>query len=50
MPSVREAQLRHAAYYLSVLRTVEGFYEQGDEPIQQALTILDSEWNNIATD
>ena len=49
MPSLREAQLRHAAYYLSVLRTVDGFYEQGDEPIQQALTILDSEWNNIAT-
>jgi hypothetical protein len=47
MPSLREARLRHAAYYEQVLREANTFYKQGGEALQQGLALFDQEWANI---
>jgi hypothetical protein len=48
MPSVREAQLRHAAFYWLTLKIAGDLYKDGGENIARALEIFDTEWNNIA--
>ena len=49
MPSLREAGLRHARYYESVLRNANESYQQGGESTREGLILLDSEWDNIQT-
>ena len=47
MPDLRNAHIRHAMYYETVLRTAEELYEQGGEAINYGLELLDQEWGNI---
>lgn len=47
MPSLREAQLRHAIYYTSVLREADNLFESGSNHIKVGVTMLDHEWENI---
>ena len=47
MPSLREANLRHVRYYLSVMRRANELYLQGGQSILQALAIFDQEWAQI---
>jgi hypothetical protein len=49
MPSLREAHLRHAAYYWTVLKIAGDLYKDGGLNSVHALKIFDSEWNNITT-
>ena len=47
MQASSTASLRHAEYYLSVLRQSEHLYTQGREGQGQALKLFDAEWPNI---
>lgn len=47
MPSLRQAQLRHARYYADVLRIANKLYQQGGESIKKGLDLFDIEWSNI---
>src|SRR5438046_1663036 len=47
MPSLREAQLRHAAYFKTLLKTVDELYQNGGDYAFQAFAAFDAEWNNI---
>lgn len=47
MPSLHNAQLRHAQHYLDTLRTANGLYVQGGEAIKLGLNMVDTEWENI---
>ena len=47
MPTLYEAQLRHAKHYEVVLRTAKQFCEQGGDGITRGLSLSDSEWDNI---
>jgi tetratricopeptide (TPR) repeat protein len=41
------AQARHAAHYLSVLRTADNLYKRGGEALMRGLMLFDMEWTNI---
>ena len=47
MPSLREAQSRHAQYYWDMLRQANEFYQQGGESITHGLSLFDLERPNI---
>src|SRR5438105_4867983 len=47
MPSIHEARLRHALYYMSVLREADEFYRQGGESSSHGLQLFNAEWTNI---
>ena len=47
MPSLIEAQYRHAEHYLELLRGVSGQYEQGGQQIQEALKEFDANRSQI---
>lgn len=47
MPSLFEAQRRHAQYYLEVLRAANELYERGGESIMDALTQFDQDWGQV---
>ena len=47
MPSLFEAQIRHAEFYLHVLEHADELYLQGDDALVQGLTLLDISWPNI---
>src|ERR1700749_3025456 len=47
MLSLREAQLRYATYFASLLKAADNLYERGGEYFIQALAIFDAEWGNI---
>ncbi len=42
------ATLRHARYYLVVLRSAGSLYDQGGAGLEQGLDLFDREWTNIA--
>jgi tetratricopeptide (TPR) repeat protein len=46
--TLHEARLRHAAYYSTVLRTAQKFYDRGGKNIDRGLRRFDLEWGNIA--
>jgi hypothetical protein len=46
--TLHEARLRHAAYYSTVLRTAQKFYDRGGKNIDRGLELFDLEWGNIA--
>jgi tetratricopeptide (TPR) repeat protein len=43
------AAMRHAAYFLTVLRISNSLYQKGNENILSALSLFDLEWKNIQT-
>jgi hypothetical protein len=47
MPSLYEAQYRHAKFYLEVLRSARDLYKEGDENVRQALIQFDQNWGQI---
>lgn len=47
MPNLRNATLRHATYYASVLLDATKLYQQGDDFMDRALTLFETEWDNI---
>ncbi len=47
MPYLREAQLRHAQYYLAALIVAERLYHQGSESVNRSLALFDADWANI---
>src|SRR5688572_952388 len=47
MGRLREAQARHARFYLGRLDAAEEQYERGGAGIREALADLDAEWANI---
>src|SRR5712664_3836672 len=47
MPSIREARLRHASYYMNVLRAADDFYRQGGASSTRGLQLFNGEWTNI---
>ena len=48
-PSLRDARLRFATHYETVLRRANRLYLQGGEAQARALQILQVEWDNIET-
>ncbi len=49
MPRFREAQLRYAAYYESVLQTARDIYLHDGNTAERALKLFNIEWGNIRT-
>src|ERR1700759_5314474 len=47
MPKLFKAQFRHASHYKNILLTANQLYEQGGIALQQGLSLLYSEWDNI---
>jgi len=47
MPSRREASLRHAVHYGTVLRAADDLYLQGGEALIRSLKLFDVEWQNL---
>jgi tetratricopeptide (TPR) repeat protein len=47
MPSLRNAYVRHATYYETVLRSAEQLYEQGGESCKHGVELFDAESENI---
>jgi hypothetical protein len=47
MPSLHEAQLRHASYFLELLREADKNYYIGHDALKHGLKLLDTEWGNI---
>jgi tetratricopeptide (TPR) repeat protein len=47
MPTLQEAHLRHAHYYLNLLNDTDQTYRQGGKAIEVGLELLDLEWENI---
>jgi len=48
VPERKQAKLRHARHYLSVLNSATLLYLRGGKCIEQALTAFASEWSNIS--
>lgn len=49
MPSSREAHLRHAKHYCSILKSANTLHLKGGDQITEGLSIFDREWANILT-
>ncbi len=49
MPSLLEAQFRHAKHYLATLVRADALYQRGQGAIQLGISLFDSEWANIQT-
>src|SRR5438045_3812173 len=47
MPTVRDADIRHAAHYSDVLNVADKLYTNGGNGALRGLEILDVEWANI---
>ena len=47
MPSLKEAHLRHAIHYETVLRAADQLYEQGGDAAKQGLLSFELAWSNI---
>src|SRR5438128_10059 len=47
MPALSEAQLRHAAHYLRVVRAADTLYKQGNEALVQGLSAFNINQANI---
>ncbi|NUO79192.1 hypothetical protein HUU05_03875 [candidate division KSB1 bacterium] len=47
MPSILEAQIRHARYYQDVLEQANAYYLRGKEDSRRSLEMFHAEWMNI---
>src|SRR3990172_5189982 len=47
MPGLRDAALRHAKYFVNVLKTAAELYQAGGESVLSGLKLFDAEWANI---
>jgi tetratricopeptide (TPR) repeat protein len=47
MPTPREARLRHAAHYETVMRDLNELYLEGGAALETGLLLFDLEWPNV---
>ena len=48
MSRLQQAHFRHALYYERVARKTTSLYQQGADFVHQALSLFDTEWENIS--
>ena len=49
MPTIQEAHILHAKYYVGVLREADTLYKKGGDEVRKSLSLTQTEWDNIAS-
>jgi tetratricopeptide (TPR) repeat protein len=47
MPTLNQAQVRHAQHYLALLHAANELYQQGGDALKNGLSLSELEWSNI---